>query len=169
MVDVLRARIGRVAWALVLVELFGFGPVTGLAAAQDDSEATARLLEQRLHAPCCREQLLDGHESDLARGLRQEIRTRLRAGESAGAVEAELVQRYGQSIVAIPADRDPREGLSVLLIVSMSLAAFGLLVLGLRWVRRSRALPGVPATTGESTVADALDAKLDRELRQLDR
>src|SRR5262245_9645491 len=48
----------------------------------------AARLEGRLLAPCCWIQTLDVHGSEVAVGLRTEIRHRLRAGESAGAIEA---------------------------------------------------------------------------------
>ena len=160
MLRVLRARS-----AAFLVVLCAWASV---ATAQDQAESNARHLEQRLHAPCCRQQLLDGHESDIARNLRQEIRTRLRAGETPGAIETELIERYGASIVSIPADRDPRGGLSTLLTITMAIAALGLVLLGVRWVRRSRGGLEPPVALAGPGPATELDAKLDDELRRFE-
>src|ERR1700690_4185349 len=66
----------------------------------------AERLEGRLLAPCCWAQTLDIHGSDIATSLRREIRTRLKAGESADAIEASLVARYGEKMRAVP-DRVP--------------------------------------------------------------
>ncbi|HMJ15590.1 MAG TPA: hypothetical protein VK524_29440, partial [Polyangiaceae bacterium] len=40
-------------------------------------------LEGRIRAPCCWNQTLDIHSSEIASALKREIRTRLRKGESA--------------------------------------------------------------------------------------
>lgn len=162
-----RTRVSPAVTLLAGAMIATFATWTGLASARERAVSDARRLEQRLHAPCCRHQLLDGHDSELARGLRQEIRARLRGGEASAAVEADLVQRYGESIVSIPPDRDPRGGLSILVMTLMGLASLGLSWLGVRWVRRSNALPVAAAAAG-SGPSDALDARLDDELRRLE-
>jgi cytochrome c-type biogenesis protein CcmH len=137
-------------------------------------ESQARALEGRLHAPCCRALMLEGHESDLTRDLRKEIRTRFLNGETELAIERDLRARYGDAIVAVPSDRDPRPGLSVALVAVLAGSALLLVLLGRRWMRR----PGVVAAAGGGATSPPnaqlhdeleLDARLDRELRDLDR
>jgi cytochrome c-type biogenesis protein CcmH len=139
------------------------------ALAQDDAprDPAAYALEQRLHAPCCRHLLLDAHESETASVMRREIRDRMRAGETTAAIEADFVQRYGASIVAIPANRDPRGGLSAVIAITLMLAAAGIVVLGVIWVRRTKRSSTSAAATSQAP-SDELDAQLDDELRRLD-
>lgn len=125
-------------------------------------ESDARALEERLHAPCCRGQLLDAHESPAVSELRREIRVRLSSGESPAAVEQGLVRRYGASIVAVPATEDPRFGLSWLLGISLALSACALLIAGRRWARTVRH----EAATADPLVPDAFDARLELELQR---
>ena len=130
--------------------------------AQSRVESDARALEQRLHAPCCRGQMLDAHESEITRALRREIRTRLQSGQGAVSIEADLVSRYGASIVAVPLDRDPRSGLSLFLAITLALTAGTITLFAVRWVRRTRASTAeAPAPIGDPR-SDALDARIEK-------
>jgi cytochrome c-type biogenesis protein CcmH len=124
-------------------------------------EYSARALEERLRAPCCRGQLLSAHESDATHALRKELRARLARGESSQSVEDLLVRRYGSSIVAVPRDRDPRGGISLVLVVLLASTSAWLALRARRWVRAARCAAPVRASHGD----DALDARLDAELR----
>jgi cytochrome c-type biogenesis protein CcmH len=154
---------------LAWVALALLGPADAQSQADSRVEADARALEQRLRAPCCRGQVLDAHESEATHELRREIRARLKAGESSAAIEDALVQRYGESIVAVPLDADPRGGLSLVLAIVLAGTALLLALLGLRWVRRAAA-PAVPVQAPAARGEDAaLDARIDAELRNFDR
>ena len=137
------------------------------AQAQSRVASDARALEQRLRAPCCRGLLLDAHESEATHALRREIRARLEQGESSAAIEATFVRRYGESIVAVPLDADPRSGVAIVLAVVLAATALLIAVFGLRWVRRSRATVLLPqgATSDRD---DELDSRIDAELRSLE-
>ena len=82
----------------MLSVLFAALLVTG--AAPDDHAANG--LIERLRAPCCWQQTLDVHASPIAAELRAEIRTRVAAGEDVPTIEADLVQRYGERVRAVP-------------------------------------------------------------------
>jgi cytochrome c-type biogenesis protein CcmH len=127
----------------------------------------ASALEGRIRAPCCWNQTLDIHGSEISNELRREIRRRLRAGESQDAIQASLVQRYGERILAVPPNSPLKNVAAVL-----ALAMVGAGVLGFRMLRRWRkpAEPKPkPSGTAEARPADAqLDARLDAELRALD-
>lgn len=126
--------------------------------------AGAERLEGRLLAPCCWNQTLDTHGSEIAYALRREIRTRLKAGETPEQVEADLIERYGSRLRAVP-DRVPLAGAALFGWAGMGLAGVGLAVLLVRWRRaRSLSAPAAPAAAGR----DALDERLDAELRRLD-
>ena len=154
-----RARFGAVLWAgLAFVVVLC---VTGHSSAEP---SRALELEGRLIAPCCYVQTLDIHESELASTLRSEIRSRLARGEEAQAIEDDFARRYGERIRAVPRGRDPRRSIPLVVSTAMALAIGGLVIVGLRWMRRR-----------EDAVADstepndaALDAALDAELRRDD-
>lgn len=138
------------------------------AHADERVEADSRALEARLHAPCCRGQMLEAHESEATRALRAEIHARLGRGESALDVERALVARYGQSIVAVPLDADPRSGISTALAVLLVLSAGAAFALGTRWVRRTQASHvEADEPSGPRHEPDALDLRIEAELRRL--
>lgn len=71
-------------------------------------ETLAKGLEERIVAPCCWSQTLETHESPLVSELKQEIRMRLRAGESSESIENAMAVRYGERVRALPRGKDPR-------------------------------------------------------------
>lgn len=143
------------AWPAVLALLVACGS-SGTDASPEDR---AHSLEGRLIAPCCWTQTLDVHDSPEAAALREEIATRLRGGESTEAIERSLVERYGERIVAVPRDRDPRGYLGFGVGLGMLVTLVGLVSLGRRW----RAPPSAPAPSA-SDGPDPYDARLEREL-----
>jgi len=124
-------------------------------------------LEARLIAPCCWAQTLDVHPSEPATALRREIRARLLAGETAEAIEDDLVARYGDRIRALPRGQ---EGGSPTVVAGLgilaAIAAVALIAMVRRWLRASAVPPPAPpAGVGKE---DAYDRLLDDELRALD-
>jgi cytochrome c-type biogenesis protein CcmH len=142
------------------------------AAVGGNPTADEHAIASRLLAPCCWNQTLDVHTSDVALNLRREIRTRLAAGESASAVEADLVARYGDRIRAVP-DGSPLGRVAGASLVLVALAGLGILLLGLRWRRRAReATADGGAAHADPTPAprgpdDPWDERLEAELREL--
>lgn len=137
--------------------------------ANAEPAVSATYVEGRLLAPCCWNQTLDVHESELATSLRAEVAARVAAGESAVAIEDDFVARYGERIRAIPRGAEPRVSVGLISLL-VGLGALASMVLALRrWVRRApapsaeRAEHSAPTTTGS-----AYDARLDEELRALD-
>lgn len=144
------------SWFLLL--LLSAAPVG--SSGSEVPPAAAVELEGRLMAPCCWKQTLDVHASPSADQLRREIRTRVAAGESVDAIEADLVARHGEKLRALP-----RAGFmtpyGVGLTVIAALALVILVALGRR--RVDDAPPDVGAA--HSGAAQALLAK---ELQDLD-
>ena len=169
--------LGAAAWA---------GPADGHGQEEDYGPDTqgyvegAQALEGRLLAPCCWNQTLDIHGSPASGQLRREIRKRLRAGESAEAIEADIVARYGERIRAVPPG-SPLKNLAVWLSVAMGIAGIGAVWMLTRWRRRSRSdsadeagATGKRATKkrkkGEPVDPDARDRyddEIDAELERL--
>ena len=133
--------------------------------ADEGRASLQRDLERRLLAPCCWRQTLEDHTSPTASTLRAEIGQRLAAGEDVASIEAELVERHGERIRALPEGGDPKW-----LITAVSGAAAVLGLVGLfGFVRRHRVAPGSPAPLAGEPQPDAyLVARLDDELLDID-
>lgn len=138
-----------------------FALVLGSASIALAEPAGARALEARLNAPCCYNGTLDIHDSELARGLRLEIERRVAEGETADAIQADFVARYGERVVAARSDA-PIRGLGLTLGGLGLLAAVALGVALRRWTRRSEA-PAAPKGP-----RDVLDERIDADLAELD-
>ncbi len=129
----------------------------------------ASRLEGRIRAPCCWNQTIDIHGSEIANELRREIRRRLKNGESPDAIEHSLVDRYGERILAVP----PGSALkSVAIFLSLGMAGAGVAGFFMlrRWRDRGKAHSAPKEKTkGKATEASSeLDARLDAELKALD-
>jgi cytochrome c-type biogenesis protein CcmH len=127
----------------------------------------AAALEGKILAPCCWNQTLDIHGSEPSMALRREIRKRLRAGESADAIQASLVERYGKKILAVP-NESPLKGVAAFLALGMVGAgalAFSMLK---RWRTRGSDKSSKRRATETAPIDEKLDARLDAELKALD-
>ncbi|MGK3967721.1 cytochrome c-type biogenesis protein CcmH [Sorangium sp. So ce118] len=164
-------RAAALAAALAGVTLSGRAePAAPSPAAAELADSTPapgeRALEGRLLAPCCWDQTLDIHESEVTRELRREIRERLRRGEAVDAVEQDLVARYGDRIRATPSSGVlGKVALGMMLAIAVTfLGVFALL----RSWRRSAAEPAPSNVAIAAPVRDEYDERLDEELRMRD-
>jgi cytochrome c-type biogenesis protein CcmH len=124
-------------------------------------------LEGRLRAPCCWVQTLDVHASPLADELRREVRRRLRAGESADAIEGDFAARFGERVRAVPRGRDPRATLAFATFATLAVALGASLWAMRRWLRRGRLAAAPPRAAAAPPDDAAYEARLDDELRAL--
>ncbi|WP_437730599.1 cytochrome c-type biogenesis protein CcmH [Sorangium sp. So ce1335] len=123
-----------------------------------------RALAARLLAPCCWEQTLDVHESELTRELRREIRGRLRRGESADAIEQDLVARHGERIRAAPSSGVLGK-VAFGLMLGIAVTFLGVFALLRSW-RRAAAQPAPSDVAVAAAARDEYDERLDDELRE---
>jgi cytochrome c-type biogenesis protein CcmH len=131
-------------------------------------ELRAKAIEAKIIAPCCWTQPVSQHYSDAASEIRKQIGEMLSAGKSEEQILDYYVAEYGERILASPRAR----GFNVLVyVLPWAGLAAGIAVVGLvlrRWLSR-RALPG----SGEISTAPAsgaeYDARIEKELRELDR
>jgi cytochrome c-type biogenesis protein CcmH len=129
----------------------------------------AQALETRLMAPCCWQQTLDIHTSEIAQDLKKEIRSRLQAGESSDAIEASIVARYGEKVRAVPKG-SPLGKTASLLLISMAFAGAGAVWLLVRWRRRSAVAAIVEkdqAEAADESTRDRYDQQIDAELERM--
>lgn len=141
-----------------------FAAMLVASSARAATEPGAAALEARLHAPCCYEGTLDHHDSELARDLRMEIEGRLARGESSDAIQADFVARYGEEVLAARSDA-PIKAMGLSLALAGALAGAAVLVVMKRRVRRRDSAPGESETSPEP---DAMDARIDAELADVD-
>ncbi len=148
------------AWilGLVLVALAVSAPPAAAAPSAASVERAANELSERLVSPCCWRESLRSHPSPLADELRREIRTRIAAGERTGAIEADLIARYGPRIRAFSAGWDPRRTVG-----AVFLAAFAGILVGFVWWARRRRATAAP-TAGVGAAATATDVRLEDAL-----
>lgn len=126
----------------------------------------AQVLEGRIMAPCCWQQTIDIHGSEIANDLRLSIRRRLKSGETTEAIEASLVDQYGPKILAVPPG-SPLKTVATLLALVMGGAGAAAFMMLKRWRERALVPAGGPAP--EKAAGDAqLEARLDAELKALD-
>lgn len=124
----------------------------------------ARVLEGRLLAPCCWNQTLDVHDSEISRSIHQEIMARLSAGESAASIEASLIERHGERLRAVPIE-SPLSGLALWAMAAILAAGLGLFVVGRRWRRAGEKQDKLEPVDASLS---AYDERLARELDALD-
>jgi cytochrome c-type biogenesis protein CcmH len=125
----------------------------------------ASAIEGRLMAPCCWTQTIDIHDSEISLSMRHEIRRRLRNGESADAIQASFVERYGPKILAVQPN-SPLKGVFIGLSVVMGGAGIASVLMIGRWRKRSG--PKEPPESKRSEARDKWDDKLDAELKDLE-
>lgn len=176
-----RPRASALAVALTLALALAFA--TGRAGAGqgdhppaekgDFSEAVegASALEGRIRAPCCWNQTLDIHGSPVANELRREIRKRLKAGETQEAIQADIVRRYGEKVLAVPPG-NPLKDVGVLLSLAFGAAGIAAGAMLLRWRRRAQAermaeLDEDEKKPKKKRERDAYDEQIDAELDKM--
>lgn len=129
-------------------------------------------LESEVMCPTCDGQTLDQSQAPSARRVKVFIRERSSAGDTCAAIKAQLVDEFGERILAAPS----RRGFNLL---AWALPVAGLLVgavaVGLaawRWTRArdvdTQPVTGLPSANGRAPVDSELERRLDEELARFD-
>jgi cytochrome c-type biogenesis protein CcmH len=142
--------------ALVVATALVFVAVAGAAGRPVQSD-----LEAEIVCPTCKT-TLDQSNSPIAIRMKQYIRARIAAGDSASEIKSQLVDQFGPAVLAEP----PKRGFDLLAwLLPLGAVAIGAVVVGalaLTWTRRRDQM-------GESVTAP-LDPELERRLdEELDR
>lgn len=127
----------------------------------------ANRLEGRIRAPCCWNQTLDIHGSEVSNALRREIRQRLLAGETPEAIEASIVQRYGEKVLAVPPG-SPLKSVAILLSFAIAGAGVGGFFMLRRWRERGQKKTELAKDKPAAVDEEKYGARLDAELKALD-
>lgn len=117
-----------VAVVLVVGSRRGGGPVTA-------QERVERIAEE-VRCPTCESQSVADSRAPASEAIREEIRRRVDAGESDGAIRSFLVSRYGKDIVLEPEAKGVSALVWALPVVAVVGALAGLAVAFRRWGRR---------------------------------
>jgi cytochrome c-type biogenesis protein CcmH len=146
----------RAAWLLMAIVLAG---ALFLGSQRPGSGVTTeaqrvRHIAEEIRCPTCRNQSAADSDAAAAKAVRDEIRRRVRAGESDGQIVAFLVSRYGSDILLKP-EGSGVAGLVWALPVVAVVVAFGALFMTFR---RWRARPGVQVSPEDREL-------VERELR----
>jgi cytochrome c-type biogenesis protein CcmH len=150
---------------LVLVAVLTFAS----PAFASEQHPTLAELENEVNCPTCHT-LLALSSSPIAGRMRVFIRERIAAGDTKSEIKAELVDQFGEGVLAAP----PKKGFNllawVLPFVGLAIALAVVGALAWRWTRSSRraAAPGDPALNGHRRLDPELERRLDEELARYD-
>jgi cytochrome c-type biogenesis protein CcmH len=127
-----------------------------------DPATEAQAIAGAIMSPFCPGLVLTACASENARTLRVEIRQRVEAGESRAAIEADLVARFGQGVLADPSSL-PGGRVAVLVPAALGLAGLVLIVTFVRRsMRRAAGAGTAPAPAADRAIVDRLDDELAR-------
>jgi cytochrome c-type biogenesis protein CcmH len=153
-------RILSLAGVLLLVLL-------AAPASASERHPTLAELEHEVMCPTCKT-LLEVSHAPVAERMRVFIRQRIAAGETKGEIKDQLVDEFGEGVLAAP----PRHGFGLL---AWLLPLAGLLgaaaVVGLaarRWTHSREHGPSSSALPDGDRIDPALERRLDRELARYD-
>jgi cytochrome c-type biogenesis protein CcmH len=107
-------------------------------------EARARAMFEQVRCVVCQNESIDDSEADMARIVRQSIRSQIAAGRTDAQVRSFLVQRYGEFILLRP--RFSLANAAAWLIPFAIVGAGGLMIL---WRARQPPPPPAPPLTAE--------------------
>jgi cytochrome c-type biogenesis protein CcmH len=142
---------GRASWVVMALVLAGalFIGARGRSAPRTESQRVQHIASE-IRCPTCRNQSAAESDAAAAKAVREEVRRRVRIGQSDGDIVAFLVSRYGKDILLKP----EASGLAALVwalpVVVVVCALAGLVVAFRRW----RARPDVAATPEDRALVD---------------
>jgi cytochrome c-type biogenesis protein CcmH len=152
--------------ALAVLTLVGL-TLVGAAAASEEHPTLAEL-ERETICPTCNTTVAMSR-SPIADRMRAFMAERIAAGDTKSEIKAELVDQFGESVLAAP----PKRGFNLLAwllpIVCAALAAAALVLLAVRW-RRGETEPAAvdPSANGRAALDPELERRLDEELARFE-
>ena len=133
--SLLRVAITRLPASFLIALVIAMGHSVALGQPLEDQ---VYAIARELMCPVCGGQTVAESSSQLAGQMRDEIRRRLRAGESREEIIAYFVAQFGEGVLAAP----PARGGTIILWLAPPLALLAGLAILVRFVRRNLAMPG---------------------------
>jgi cytochrome c-type biogenesis protein CcmH len=121
--------------------------------------ARVQSIAEDLRCPVCQGLSVADSHSPTAEAMREDIRRRVEAGESAGAVKAYYVSRYGEWVLLRPEASGVGGLVWILPVAALLLAAGGLSLAFRRWRRQ----PAMAATDEDRALVEAALARQREE------
>lgn len=135
-----------------------------------ETRPTLQELESEVICPTC-QTTLDQSDSAIARNMKAFIARRVAAGDTKGEIKAQLVDQFGERVLAAP----PRRGFNLLAwLLPLAGAGVGAALLGFlawRWSRTrgsTHPVEGDPRRNGHRPLEPELERRLDEELARFD-
>lgn len=147
-------KIRSASWivmALVIIAALGAGATNDRAPRTEDERVLA--LASEVRCPTCQNLSAAVSTAKAAQAVREEIRTRMRRGESNDEIRAFLVSRFGQEIILKPETRGFAALVWGLPVVGGLTAVIGFVSLFRRWKRET---PEVASERDRARVEEAL-------------
>jgi len=153
--------------AALMVALLLALAAAGTATASEQ-DPTLPELERELICPTCHESLAVSN-SPIADRMRSFIRARIAAGDTKSEIKSQLVDQFGESVLAAP----PKRGFNLLAwllpLAGIGLASAALALLARRWSRaREEPAHADPSGNGRAPLDPDLERRLDEELARFD-
>jgi len=147
----------RLPWlVLVAVLVAALVAGTGRHHAPSSEDGRVRHIAAQVRCPTCQGQSAAESEAASSQAIREEIRSRLRQGQSESQIKAYLVSRFGRDILEQPATTGVAGLVWLLPLLALAGGAAGLAVAFRRW----RARAGVPVSAADrALVEEALAAE----------
>jgi cytochrome c-type biogenesis protein CcmH len=145
----------------VIFIILGAFPI--ISAENTPNEALIRDIEKNLIAPCCWNQPISEHYSQVSEQMRQEVREMVAQGKSRDEILDYYVAKYGERILAIPRPK----GINALAYI-LPWTALILGALGLYFLLRKRRSPGPVAVASQPASDNDYSSIIEKELKELD-
>jgi cytochrome c-type biogenesis protein CcmH len=152
----------RALLAAVALGLLGAG-----AAAGSEARPTLAELEREVICPTCHTTLALSN-APIAERMRAFIRERIAVGDTKSEIKAQLVDQFGEAVLAAP----PKRGFNLLAwllpLAGIGLAAIAVALAARRWSRARIPAPAHPSANGRAALDPELERRLDEELARFD-
>jgi cytochrome c-type biogenesis protein CcmH/NrfF len=150
---------------LAIAVLLACGEIAGASNYTPEVEREAARVTGSVMSPFCPGRLIADCPSPAAIELREQIRKRIAAGETADAIQAELLETYGEFVRAAPTGKGFDLAAWLVPPVALALAA----VVVMLWMRRRGAKVAPEAADTGPALDAAAKARIEAELQKGDR
>jgi cytochrome c-type biogenesis protein CcmH len=133
-------------------------------------DARERLVFGSLRCMCggCERLLLTVCACPVADDAREMIRKKIAAGETNDQIILAYQNEYGTDALAIPPNKGGMQAIYAVPLVAIGAGAIGVVVLVRRWSKTPKEKKRAKKKSAQTPERDALDDRLDAELRDLD-